>query len=145
MSTMTDRDRVTVICPDCRTEREVSYSTAKEISNGGATGRCHPCGNAHRRATGPHQQHLPALLPDNWRDRAACLGIDPELFAPIGQAGTKAYEYASAPARAVCADCEVTRECLLDALRHDDRTTIRGGLDPAERRRQYGAGKAVAA
>lgn len=42
----------------------------------------------------------------DWRDRAACLGHDPELWALIGKetAGNRL-------AKEICADCPVTQEC----------------------------------
>lgn len=55
-----------------------------------------------------------------WRDRAACRGLDPELFfPPRGDTGPEA--------RAVCADCPVQDECLTWALERDERFGIWGG------------------
>jgi WhiB family redox-sensing transcriptional regulator len=71
----------------------------------------------------------------DWQDRAACRDGDPELFA---------YDPSTDPpanvetAKAICAGCPVTDDCLGFALatfgRREDRTGIYGGLTPGERR-----------
>lgn len=50
--------------------------------------------------------------PKPWAERAACLGVDPEVFFP---------EQGHTPprwARALCEVCPVAAECLAYALRH---------------------------
>lgn len=79
----------------------------------------------------------PPWTPD-WRAKAACLSVDPELFFPVGEPGSKAYERDAQPARAVCARCPVLVECLEDSLRIGEKWGIRGGLDPDERGQQFG-------
>lgn len=76
--------------------------------------------------------------PPDWRTRAACLGVDPELFYPLGEPGSRTYQRAAEPARAVCRHCPVLVDCLEDALVVKDRWAIRGGLDPVERGQQFG-------
>lgn len=67
-----------------------------------------------------------------WRDRAACLGVDPELFFPVADTGPAHVAQVEA-AKAVCAGCPVVAECLAEALaRIPD--GIAGGLTAAERR-----------
>lgn len=69
-----------------------------------------------------------------WRDRAACLGVDPELFFPHGYSDQYAPQIAEA--KAVCGDCPVRAECLADALDGKpsfDTDGIRAGLDPDQR------------
>jgi len=44
-----------------------------------------------------------------WRDRAARLGVDPELFFPIGNTGPAPLQIEEA--KAVCCRCEV-EPCL---------------------------------
>jgi WhiB family transcriptional regulator, redox-sensing transcriptional regulator len=61
-----------------------------------------------------------------WLSRAACIGEDPELFFPERGEYLK-----SAAAKAVCARCPVTQECLAGA---PSEFGIRGGLTPTERR-----------
>lgn len=63
----------------------------------------------------------------SWRQRAACRGLDPELFHPgPGES--------PAPARAVCASCPVRSECGEWAL-FNQHHGIWGGLTERERRR----------
>lgn len=70
---------------------------------------------------------------DGWRDEAACLDADPELFFPEQGEWAKARQ-----AKAVCQRCAVRGPCLHDALNgpqatHDE-TGIFGGTTPRERR-----------
>ena len=69
---------------------------------------------------------LPLPSP-HWRDRAACIGADPDLFFP--QRGESAE-----PAREICARCPVREACLDDALRNAITHGIWGGLPERERR-----------
>ena len=64
----------------------------------------------------------------NWRDRAACANVDPELFYP--EKGGK-----NDKAKAVCRGCPVKVECAKDALAMGDRWGVWGGLSERERRR----------
>jgi WhiB family redox-sensing transcriptional regulator len=64
----------------------------------------------------------------SWRDQAACLGEDPELFFPQSPRGSAARK-----ARAICAVCRVRIECIRDAEEHGDLDGIRGGLTGRER------------
>lgn len=71
-------------------------------------------------------------LVGDWRHRAACRGVDPELFFPAADSGPL-YEAQVVEARAVCVGCPVRTECLgfaLAALPYG----IAGGLTPGERR-----------
>jgi WhiB family transcriptional regulator, redox-sensing transcriptional regulator len=68
---------------------------------------------------------------DDWRDRALCREVDPELFFP-GKGD------AVEPAKQVCVRCEVREVCLTDALGlppMQDFFGVRGGLSAVERRR----------
>jgi WhiB family redox-sensing transcriptional regulator len=75
----------------------------------------------------------------NWRDAAACVEADPELFfRPELQHGLTRRERhrgREVAAKAYCAVCPVVPECLADALDAGDRDSIRGGLTPDERRK----------
>jgi WhiB family redox-sensing transcriptional regulator len=77
---------------------------------------------------------LPVLADPGWHDRAACAapGIDPEVFFPAS--GDRA---AARAAKQVCAGCQVTAECLGDALARprDQDFGVRGGTSAGERRR----------
>ena len=50
----------------------------------------------------------------NWRQRAACLAEDPELFFPIGTTGPAIRQ--AEEARTICRRCPVVTECLSWAL-----------------------------
>jgi WhiB family redox-sensing transcriptional regulator len=68
-----------------------------------------------------------------WWDWAGCLGVDTELFFPIGVTGP-AVEQAD-QAKAICAGCEVSDQCLEWALATGQHDGIWGGLGEDERRR----------
>jgi WhiB family redox-sensing transcriptional regulator len=68
----------------------------------------------------------------NWRNRAACRDVDPELFAPVGTEGPA--ELQIADAKAVCNRCPVKTECLDGAIAERDDWTVRGGTTAGERR-----------
>jgi hypothetical protein len=72
-----------------------------------------------------------------WPVRARCRGVDTEVFFPVAEAGP-VREGEVARAKAICAGCQVRKECLawaLVSLPHG----VAGGLDehePAELRRE---------
>ena len=68
----------------------------------------------------------------DWRDRAACLGEDPDLFFPIGDSGPSISQVQQA--KKVCRRCPVIQPCLEWALASGDEGVL-GGLDDRERRR----------
>ena len=83
--------------------------------------------------------------PENdWREQAACKGIDPEFFfssdasddAPSKQERAER----EGAAKAVCARCAVRAECLDYAVTAGERYGIWGGLNPQERRAFVRAG-----
>jgi len=63
-----------------------------------------------------------------WRKRAACRGIDPEVFYP-------ATDEDAEEAKAICATCPVRQACLEHALAHREREGVWGGTTERERRR----------
>ncbi len=71
---------------------------------------------------------LVAHDPDpSWRARAACRGLDPAMFFPeVGEN--------TAAAKAVCAQCPVSRECLDFALANTETEGVWGGTTPRARR-----------
>ena len=77
----------------------------------------------------------------DWRNSAACLDEDPELFFPIGYTGPAVAQTANA--KAVCHRCTVTADCLTWALDTRQGYGIWGGLDERQRvsllRREYRA------
>ncbi|WP_425595355.1 WhiB family transcriptional regulator [Pseudonocardia thermophila] len=72
----------------------------------------------------------------NWRDQAACRGVDPELFFPIEETAAACADQVAA-AKAVCAMCPVRQQCLDDALTRLP-YGIAGGMTAGERRRLHG-------
>ena len=65
-----------------------------------------------------------------WRKRAACRGIDVEVFYPLSED-----EIDAAQAKAICEVCPVRQACLEHALAHREREGIWGGTTERERRR----------
>jgi WhiB family transcriptional regulator, redox-sensing transcriptional regulator len=65
-----------------------------------------------------------------WRDRAACRDKDPDLFFPVAAGGSSLAQ--EARARAVCALCPVTRQCLEFALSRAE-AGVWGGTTEDER------------
>jgi len=78
-------------------------------------------------------------MEDNWRLRAACQSIDPELFFPVSPAGRSLEQVAKA--KAVCGRCLVRRHCLAYALQSRQKYGIWGGLTEDERVSRSGAGR----
>jgi WhiB family redox-sensing transcriptional regulator len=65
-----------------------------------------------------------------WKDYAACLNVDPEIFFPKRGGNGKA-------ARKVCAQCPVRQGCLESAIRDREEYGIWGGVSERERRKLY--------
>ena len=68
----------------------------------------------------------------NWRDRAACLDEEPEMFFPIGNAGPALLQIEEA--KAVCRRCEVADTCLQWAMDSGQDAGVWGGMAEDERR-----------
>ena len=64
----------------------------------------------------------------DWMQKAACRGLDPELFYPQRGITTK-------EAKAVCDSCEVCALCLEYALVNGEKFGIWGGLAERQRRK----------
>jgi WhiB family redox-sensing transcriptional regulator len=63
-----------------------------------------------------------------WRNRAACRGIDPDIFFPVTDEDAE-------PAKAICNACPVREACLEFALAAREREGVWGGATERERRR----------
>lgn len=63
-----------------------------------------------------------------WRQRAACRGVDPDIFYPLSE--EDAYE-----AKSICRQCVVMETCLEYALANRERDGVWGGATERERRR----------
>lgn len=69
-----------------------------------------------------------------WTQRAACRGMDPDLFHPDrGDGGGE--DSTAAVAKSVCAACPVSEQCLEYALRTRQNHGIWGGKSERERRK----------
>lgn len=68
----------------------------------------------------------------SWRNRAACLDEDPELFFPVGNTGQALTQIREA--KAVCRRCEVVEACLQLAIDSNKDGGVFGGLSEDERR-----------
>jgi WhiB family transcriptional regulator, redox-sensing transcriptional regulator len=68
---------------------------------------------------------------DQWRERAACRGADPELFFPVSETGPSGLQIGRA--KQICHACQVQRTCLAWALRNFVTDGIWGGSTQSER------------
>ena len=68
----------------------------------------------------------------DWRHRAACVGLDQDLFFPLGSA--EASDAECDRAKEVCRGCAVRESCLEWALEVGVDDGIFGGLTAGERR-----------
>ncbi len=64
----------------------------------------------------------------SWRQRAACRGVDPDVFYPSSDEEAE-------EAKAICAVCPVREPCLEYALANRERDGVWGGATERERRR----------
>ena len=71
-----------------------------------------------------------------WRELAACLSAEPELFFPAAPADLTAglADRQAERAKAVCKACPVRRECLQFALATRQSYGVWGGMSERERR-----------
>ncbi len=70
---------------------------------------------------------------ESWRQEAACLDTDANLFFPIGTTGNAVDQIEAA--KAVCRTCPVQNACLQFAFETNQEAGIWGGKDEDERRR----------
>src|SRR3954447_7727565 len=68
----------------------------------------------------------------DWRNRAACLDKDPELFFPVGNTGPALLQIEEA--KSVCRRCPVIDTCLQWALESGQDAGVWGGMSEDERR-----------
>ena len=69
-----------------------------------------------------------STITTTWRDRAACRGLDPEIFYPVSDEDAE-------EAKSICAICPVREACLEYALANRERDGVWGGATERERRR----------
>ena len=63
---------------------------------------------------------------EEWRDKAACLTSDPELWFPK-------VDHQASRAREICGACPVREQCLALAIANDERDGIWAGMNRTER------------
>ena len=68
----------------------------------------------------------------DWRDQAACSGLDPDLFFPVSASGASRTDIEAA--RHICQRCPVMTPCLRWALDLGQVSGIWGGTTEEERR-----------
>src|SRR5664280_859286 len=66
-----------------------------------------------------------------WRDHAACLDEDPQLFFPFGNTAPTLLQ--TEEAKAICRRCEVADACLKWAIESGQDAGVWGGLSADER------------
>ena len=64
----------------------------------------------------------------SWRLRAACRGVDPDVFYPVSDEEAE-------EAKDICEECSVRQACLEYALANRERDGVGGGATERERRR----------
>ncbi|CAM5591620.1 WhiB family transcriptional regulator [Streptomyces purpurascens] len=68
----------------------------------------------------------------NWRQYAACIGIDPRAFFPVGYHARAQVN----AARRVCATCPVRQQCAAFAIEVGEHNGIWGGMSQQELRQK---------
>lgn len=63
-----------------------------------------------------------------WRQRAACRGVDPDIFYPVTDEEAE-------DAKAICRTCQAQEACLEWALSTREKEGVWGGATERERRR----------
>lgn len=77
----------------------------------------------------------------SWMDRAACLGMDPDLFfstveeAYVSKRPSIIGAKRDAEAKEICSRCMVRKKCLDYALKNNEKIGVWGGMTAQERRR----------
>jgi WhiB family redox-sensing transcriptional regulator len=80
----------------------------------------------------PSPQPLPIDPGPEWRDHAACNGVDPDVFFPPLVRDVSD----TAQARAICADCPVTFDCLVYAINEGINVGVWGGMSYGSRKKK---------
>ena len=70
---------------------------------------------------------------DDWRQKASCRSVDPDLFFPVGTTGIALDQIEQA--KAVCRACEARVECLEFALATNQESGVWGATSEEERRK----------
>jgi WhiB family redox-sensing transcriptional regulator len=70
---------------------------------------------------------------EDWRQKASCRAVDPDLFFPIGTTGLALDQIEQA--KAVCRACDAQAPCLEFALSTNQESGVWGGTSEEERRK----------
>ena len=70
---------------------------------------------------------------EDWRDKASCRTVDPDLFFPVGTTGIALVQIEHA--KNVCNNCDVKTQCLDFALETNQESGVWGGTSEEERRK----------
>jgi WhiB family redox-sensing transcriptional regulator len=81
----------------------------------------------------PWSSLIPSDALWSWQLRAQCREEDPAIFFPVDGERGKSLRRRQQQAKAICAQCDVIRECLNHSIRHHERFGIWGGLAEHER------------
>ncbi|KAA0109028.1 WhiB family transcriptional regulator [Mycolicibacterium sp. P9-22] len=77
----------------------------------------------------------------SWQQRAGCRDEDPALFFQPDGERSPARDARHEKARAICAICPVTRDCLRHSIREREPFGIWGGLSELERHTAMGSAR----
>ena len=70
---------------------------------------------------------------EDWRGKASCRSVDPDLFFPVGTTGIALVQIEHA--KSVCRSCEAQSACLEFALATNQESGVWGGTSEEERRK----------
>lgn len=70
---------------------------------------------------------------DDWRMKASCRSVDPDLFFPVGTTGLALDQIEQA--KAVCRACDARSACLEFALSTNQESGVWGATSEEERRK----------
>jgi WhiB family transcriptional regulator, redox-sensing transcriptional regulator len=70
---------------------------------------------------------------EDWREKASCRSVDPDLFFPVGTTGIALVQIEHA--KSVCQQCDVKQACLDFAIQTNQESGVWGGTSEEERRK----------
>ena len=70
---------------------------------------------------------------EDWREKASCRSVDPDLFFPVGTTGVALDQIEQA--KAVCRSCDAQAPCLEFALSTNQESGVWGATSEEERRK----------
>lgn len=88
---------------------------------------------------------LPPMPEWGWQERGTCRGGPLGSFYPEGYHGKANKQIETQTAARYCTGCPVRAECLITALRNEDRFGVWGGTTPKQRAAMLKTGKGIPA